>query len=88
MSIETAGAATAPGSVAQIVALDVYRAQREHLFPSLSSFQWWLRTNRRLAIEAGALLLVRGRYHVQPDKMDSCIAVAGEQAARRQLVPA
>lgn len=88
MSIEHPGAAAAQASVAQIVALDLYREQRENLFPSLSSFQWWLRTHRRRAIEGGALLLVRGRYHVNPQRMDACIAAAGEEAARRQLVAA
>ena len=80
---------TAQGAkVAQLLALEQYRAQRAHLFPSLSSLQWWMRTHRRQAIEAGALLLVRGRYHVNPEKMDACIAAAGQEAALRQLASA
>jgi len=73
---------------AQLLPLDQYRAQRETIFPSLGSFQWWMRSNRGRAIQAGALLMVRGRWHVVPAKMDACIEQVGTEAARRQLVPA
>jgi len=68
--------------------LDQYIAQANTVFPSKGSCQWWLRSNRGRAIQAGALLMIRGRWHVVPEKMDACIEQAGTEAARRQMVPA
>lgn len=68
-----------------VVALEQYRQQRAHLFPTMNSLQWWMRSHRRQAIEAGALLLVRGRYHVNPEKFDACIVACGQQDALQHL---
>jgi len=70
------------------LSLDQYIEQNNTVFPSKGSFQWWLRPNRGRAIDAGALLMIRGRWHVVPAKMDACIEQVGTEAARRQLVPA
>jgi len=85
MSIQDSAAA---GAAVEIIPMPAYVEQVSHLMPSLSSFQWWLRDNRPRAVEAGALLLVRGRYYVNPAKMTACIAEAGQEAARRHLAGA
>lgn len=72
-------------SLVQLVALARYREQRQRLFPSDGSLQWFLRQNRAALINAGALLLIAGRYQVDADKFDAYVLTVGAEAAKKQL---
>ena len=38
--------------------LDAYRESRGHLFPSIESLRWFVRSNRAALVAAGALLML------------------------------
>jgi hypothetical protein len=68
-------------AVAQLVPLTEYREQRQHLFPSNGSLEWFVRKHRATLIEAGALLMIGGRHFAHPEKFDAYIPGAGKEAA-------
>jgi len=57
-----------------------YQQQRPALFPSRGSIDWWLRNpaHRKAVIDGGALLLIRGRWHVVPDRFDAAVMAQGQ----------
>ena len=58
-----------------------YRATREHLFPSVQSFAWFLRKNRDELVAAGALTRPTGRWLVQPEAFDRAVMAIGARRA-------
>jgi hypothetical protein len=60
-----------------------YRAERDHLFPSPSSFDWFVRRNRTELIAAGALLIPTGRWMVEPAAFDEAIMTIGARRAQQ-----
>jgi hypothetical protein len=59
-----------------------YQAERETCFPSGTSLQWFIRTNRDKLVEGGALVQIAGRLLVHPDKFDAvALAVGREKVA-------
>jgi hypothetical protein len=61
---------------------------RKRFFPSVYSLQWYIRKNRDALIQHGALLLIAGRYYVQPGSFDACVVQLGSQAAQRRIAAA
>jgi hypothetical protein len=59
-----------------------YIAQRQHLFPSQPSFDWFVRRNRDALVQAGAMLRPTGRWLVQPDSFDQAVLAIGTQRAK------
>jgi hypothetical protein len=68
--------------ITSLATLAEYRRQREHVFGSRGSLDWYLRRNRTGLIESGALLLVAGRWFADPERFDSYIVATGAAAAR------
>ncbi|MDP2007843.1 MAG: hypothetical protein Q8K45_19395 [Rubrivivax sp.] len=69
-----------------LVAPRDYQAQRQNLFPSPTSLEWYARQNRDRLIDAGALLMHSGRWYVHAEKFDACVFAVGAERAKRQLV--
>jgi len=60
-----------------------YRQNREHVFRSEQSLQWFVRRNKARLVEAGALIMLSGRWHVVPSRFDSIVLEAGQLAAKQ-----
>lgn len=58
-----------------------YRAERERIFPSPNSFDWYIRQNRARLIAAGALLKIRGTWFVHEPRFDDFVLRGGQEAA-------
>ena len=52
---------------------EVYRTEREQLFPSPGSFAWYTRQHRQQLESAGALIRVGGRLFVHQDRFDAFV---------------
>lgn len=68
--------------VLKLAPLPEYRAQRQHIFPSQASLDWYLRKNRSGLVESGALLLLAGRWFVNAERFDAYLLQAGTEAAK------
>lgn len=68
-----------------LVKLAGFREQRQHLFPSKSSLDWFVRQNRGHLVEAGALLMHTGQWFVDPERFDECVVEVAQKAAKRHL---
>ena len=68
---------TATDSLATLVRLPDYQGQREHLFGSFASIQWFVRTHRDRLVDDGALLMLRGQWFVAPGVFDRSIREIG-----------
>lgn len=60
-----------------------YRARRAHVFPSGNALQWFVRQHRARLVEAGALIMLTGQWHVVEDKFDAVVIQVGREAAQR-----
>ena len=67
----------------QLRKLSAYRQQREHIFPSYQSLQWFVRRNRGALIDAGALVMLTGQWHAHEAAFDAYVLQAGAEAAKR-----
>lgn len=65
----------------RLKALQEYGAQREHVLPSKTSLAWFVRQHKEALIDAGALLMISGRWFVDPEKFDSYVLREGSRAA-------
>ncbi len=71
-----------------LLQLSEYREQRQRPFPSAGSLQWYLRQHKAGLVKCGALLLIAGRWWVDPRHFDDYVIEAGAKAAQSQSVPA
>jgi hypothetical protein len=69
------------GDLLRLRALQDYAAERVHVFPSKTSMQWFVRQHKEILIRKGALLMISGRWFVDPEKFDSYILSEGNRAA-------
>lgn len=69
--------------VEQFCHLDAYQGSRGHLFPSIESLRWFVRVNRQNLVQAGALLMIAGRWMVDPARFDAEVVRVGQRAAGR-----
>lgn len=72
-------------AVADLATREAYRSARSHIFPSEGSFEWHLRQNRQRLIRAGALVLIAGRWHINPPAYDGVLIEDGTRAAQQRL---
>jgi hypothetical protein len=70
--------------ISGLLQLSTYREQRQHVFPSQSSLDWFLRKHREALIAHGALLLLAGRWFAAADRFDDYMLLAGTEAAKRR----
>ena len=68
--------------VAQLALPSEYRELRQHIFPSQASLDWYLRKNRSGLVQHGALLILTGRWFVDPEKFDVFVVETGSSAAK------
>jgi len=68
--------------VSSLVPVPQYREQRQHIFPSDGSLDWFMRRNRDALRAAGAYLVIGGRRHVQPDRFDAVVREVGSRDAQ------
>jgi len=66
------------------IALADYGLQRSQLFYAPSSLQWFVRKHKLELIAEEALLLVAGRWTVNPEKFDQVVVRAAHAAAQRR----
>lgn len=48
-------------------------ADGKRLFPSLESLRWFIRENRDQLVQAGALIKIRGQWHVVRPEFDAAV---------------
>jgi hypothetical protein len=73
--------------VSQLLALQLlheYGAERMHVFPSRTSMTRFLRRHKSPLIEAGALVMICGRWFVEAEKFDCYVLAEGCRAAVRR----
>lgn len=71
--------------LSQVVLLQKYRSERQQFFPSAGSLDWFVRQHKAELIEAGALLLMRGAWHVDAQRFDKAVRSIGEREAKTWL---
>lgn len=69
--------ATIDDKISRLVTPAEYQSAREHIFPSISSWQWFNRTHRSTLRLRGALLRLTGRMLVDPDCYDEVVIQVG-----------
>lgn len=70
--------------LSELTLLPTYREQRQHIFPSQSSLDWFIRKHRQGLVQAGALLFLTGRWFTDPSKFDSYLIGLGSRQAGLQ----
>ena len=73
----------APPDVAALTPTARYAQERRHLFPSDESIRWFLRQHKPELVEAGALLMVAGRWMADPSRFDAKVIEIGRRLAQR-----
>lgn len=68
-----------------LVTPDTYRGERDTVFPTSPSLQWFMRANRAELVAAGALLMPVGRWMINPAKFDAAVETIGQRRALRAL---
>lgn len=62
-----------------LISLDEYRnTGRSHIFPSLSSLQWFIRKNKPFLIKNSALLMPAGRVLINEECFDHAVMEIGK----------
>ena len=63
--------------------LPTFWEARRTFFPSEGSLSWFVRTHRSRLVEDGALLLMRGAWHVHEERFErAMLEIAREEAAK------
>jgi hypothetical protein len=76
------------GPLASLVPLAEYGEARHQVFPSASSMAWFVRQHKSELVERGAILMIAGRWFVEPSVFDAYIVEHGKTAARAALIRA
>lgn len=66
---------------------EVYLAGRVHLFPSLHSLKWFMRSERDRLIKSGALRKLAGRVLIEPSSFDAVVEVTAREAMLAGALP-
>lgn len=72
-------------NLSQLTPLAMYREQRELIFASKHSLDWYVRRHRNDLIEGGALLLVAGRWFADAERFDAYVMAQGAATAKAHL---
>lgn len=60
-----------------------YQKARADKWATWPQFDWFIRSNRARLVKAGALLMFRGAWHVDPDLFEpEAVAIARDDAQR------
>ena len=70
--------------LSDLCALPTYRQQRENVFPSEGSLQWFVRTHRDDLVRRGALLMLAGQWRIHVERFDAYVLEAGQAAALKR----
>ena len=63
------------------------RPGADRLFPSLPSLRWFIDQNKRLLIERGALVLLRGQWHfVEPKAKETMLELMRAKALEQVAI--
>lgn len=73
------------GAVAALVTRDNFRAARPAVFPSEGSLEWFIREQKDALIAAGAIVLLRQRWLIDPVAFDSCLLKIGAAHAAKKV---
>lgn len=71
--------------VRDVVLPSDYRSERQHIFQSKGSFDWFLRRHRAQLVARQALLLLAGRWMVHSERCDAYLLETGAAAAQAQV---
>lgn len=66
-----------------VAPLESYRESRQHIFPSRSSMEWYVRQHKQALVTSGALLIIRKSWHANAMLFDQCVIAEGAKAAAR-----
>ena len=66
----------------KLILKNEYRAARGKIFPTECSFGWYIRQRKDALIEAGAMLMIAGRWFVDPDVFDAFVVTYGKNEAK------
>jgi hypothetical protein len=59
-----------------------YQATRQHVFPSQTSLQWFVRSHRQRLVKTGALVTIAGRNLIDEQEFDSEVIAIGRETAQ------
>lgn len=65
-----------------IISVLEYQAKRATFFPSEQSLRWFIRKHQQRLVEADALLMMRGAWHVHSGRLDEEVVAIGREEAR------
>ncbi len=68
--------------IANLVMPSAYCAQRQHIFQSKTSFDWFIRRHRAALIGEGAMLMLTGRWFLKPEAFDAFLLKLGQRSAQ------
>lgn len=68
-----------------VMPLQQFREKRQAFFPSRGSLDWYVRTHKRRLVVEGALLMMRGAWHVYADAFDKAILDIASDEAEQAL---
>jgi hypothetical protein len=67
---------------------DSWAARNRHLFATDVAFRWFLRRHRSTLVDAGALVMIAGRWHVSlrqwPAAFEACVRTDTRRAVNRE----
>lgn len=66
-----------PNNLLALTNLMQYRSGREHIFPSDASLQWFIRKNKAVLAQAGAILKPAGHILINQSKFDVAVLEIG-----------
>jgi len=81
---EAAGAADnsrPPPNLEHLKTLGEYQGARTHIWPTLASVRWFIRTNKPDLLECGALLILGGRLVIDEPRFDAAVERIGRAQA-------
>lgn len=82
--VQEAGSAASAAAPGELVPIRDYQPRAASRFPGFLSLQYFCRTHRKRLALAGAVVMARGRLHVDPQRFDACWhEIAREQTLKR-----
>lgn len=75
----------ATASITSLQSLATFQLANAHIFPSVASLRWFYRQHRAQLLEAGAVVEIGGRLHVNaPIFAAQALEIGGKVAAARE----
>lgn len=67
--------------ISKLVLPPAYCAERQQVFPSKTSFEWFVRQHRLSLVQGSAIFMISGRWLVYPGGFDSYLVQLGTEGA-------